>query len=475
MKYGAIIFFFFSFLAFNHAQDEDLEFTDKIYLDYIHTVQLRAIGSPYKDPVVMMGTKQFLWLSFDDFSEEARTYVYTIQHCNADWTPSDLTDLDYISGLMEGDIDEYDFSTNTLTPYTYQWLLLPNDELRWTLSGNYLLKVYDAEDDKKLAFTRRFMVLEPSLTTITPEFISSTSNYNTHQEINFEVAHDRLRVDNPQREIKVAVRQNRRWDNAIFADRPRSENKQTLIYNTRNKFSFGGAKEFRYLDLRSVEQTRHNISQIIEGTDTYDVTLFSDEMRSNKSFLRQPDMNGDFVIANSDQTDRMINGISRDTALFLSLLNIGETDLVDFDLSYSINFVIENLRPSNNNKNLRSDYADVLFSLNVNQELEDYDVYLSGQFNNWQLDPRYKMIYNDIIHAYVVKPKFKQGVYDYMYTVVPKEGGTKMDLTELEGHWYETENDYTISVYYRPFGARYDRLVGFREFNTIDQNRINNR
>lgn len=431
LKYGPVVLFFFTFLAFSHAQDEALEFTDKVYVDYIHTVQLKPIRSRHKDPIVELGSNQSFWFSFDDFSEDTRSYVYTIQHCNADWTPSDLTQLDYIEGLTEGDIEEYDFSLNTLTPYTNHSLILPNEEIRWTMSGNYVLKVYDIEDERKLVITRRFMVVELPFVNITPSFISATGNYNTHQEINFEIFYNKLRIDNPLREITVVVKQNQRWDNAVYANQPRSEKKQTLIYNTRGKFSFGGGKEFRYLDIRSVEQRRHSVSQIVEGTDTYEVTLFSDEMRSNKSFLRQPDMNGKFIIENSDQASR--------------------------------------------DRNIRSDYADVLFSLNVNQELEDYDVYLSGQFSDWQPDPRYKMVYNDVIHAYVAKPKLKQGVYDYMYTVVPKEGGTKMDLTELEGHWYETENDYSILVYYRPFGGRYDRFIGFSEFNIVDQNRINNR
>jgi len=430
LKYGPVFLFFFSFLTFGQAQDENLVFNDKTYVDYIHTVQLRPSLGVMTDPIIQLNSSESLSFSFDDFSEETRTYVYTIQHCNADWTPSDLTNLNYINGLMEGDIEEYDFSINTLTPYTRHSLILPNEEVRWTLSGNYLLKVYDIEDDHKLVITRRFMVYEESQVYVNLEFISATGNFNTHQEVNFEVSYNDLRVDNPAREITVVLRQNQRWDNAIYANRPRSEGKQTLKYNTRGKFSFGGGKEFRYLDLRSVEQRRHNVSQIIEKLDTYDVTLFSDEMRSNKSFLRQPDMNGRFVIENTDQATR--------------------------------------------DKNIRSDYADVLFSLNVNQELEDYDVYLSGEFTNWQVDPRYKMVYNEVIHAYVVKPKLKQGVYDYMYAVAPKKGGTKLDLTELEGHWYETENDYTILIYYHPFGARYDRLVGYYGYNTIDQNRINN-
>ncbi len=430
LKYGSVIFFFFSFLVLSQAQDEEIEFTDKTYVDYIHTVQLTP-SNTHKDPIIKLNSGESFLFSFDDFSEETRSYVYTIQHCNADWTPSDLSELNYTDGLTEGDIEEYDFSLNTLTPYTRHSLVLPNEEVRWTLSGNYILKVYDIEDERKLVITRRFMIYEETQVFVELNFVSSTENFNTHQEVNFELSYNNLRVDNPEREITVILRQNQRWDNAIYANRPRSEGKQVLKYNSRGKFSFGGGKEFRYVDLRSVEQRRHNVSQIIERTDTYDVTLYSDEMRSNKSFLRQPDMNGRFVIENSDQANR--------------------------------------------DANIRSDYADVLFSLNVNQEIENYDVYLSGEFSNWQPDPRYKMVYNDVIHAYLVKPKLKQGVYDYMYTVVPKTGSTKMDLTELEGHWYETENDYTILSYYHPFGARYHRLVGYHVYNTIDQNRINNR
>ena len=53
----------------------------------------------------------------------------------------------------------------------------------------------------------------------------------------------------------------------------------------------------------------------------------------------------------------------------------------------------------------------------------------------------------------------KQGYYNYYYAVVPKETN-EIDLDRLEGNSQETENEYTILVYYRPFGTRYDQLVG---------------
>jgi hypothetical protein len=51
-----------------------------------------------------------------------------------------------------------------------------------------------------------------------------------------------------------------------------------------------------------------------------------------------------------------------------------------------------------------------------------------------------------------------------MYAI--KELNSAPNTTPLEGDWYETENDYAILVYFRPFGSRYDRLLFAGEFNS---------
>ncbi len=39
------------------------------------------------------------------------------------------------------------------------------------------------------------------------------------------------------------------------------------------------------------------------------------------------------------------------------------------------------------------------------------------------------------------------------------------DLTE--GNYWDTENNYTILVYYRPLGGRADELVGYTRVNSL--------
>jgi hypothetical protein len=63
--------------------------------------------------------------------------------------------------------------------------------------------------------------------------------------------------------------------------------------------------------------------------------------------------------------------------------------------------------------------------------------------------------------AYELTLLLKQGYYNYQYVYVP-QGATSADHTNIEGSFWQTENDYLLFVYYSDFSARYDRLVGFR-------------
>ena len=79
------------------------------------------------------------------------------------------------------------------------------------------------------------------------------------------------------------------------------------------------------------------------------------------------------------------------------------------------------------------------------------------------------MAYNNTVNGYVAKVPLKQGYYDYSYVTIPNNSKVKNPaptMSEIEGDWYETENQYTILIYYRAFGERYDRVIGAVTFNS---------
>jgi len=309
-----------------------------------------------------------------------------------------------------------------LTEYTHYRLVLPNDDVDWIVSGNYILHVFQDDDDQEPIITRRFMVTE-SLMRVDANIVpaSKVSKYKTHQEIDFAVNFKGIDIPNAQREISACVLQNGRWDNAITDLKPLFTKQEDMLFDYQDKVIFPSGKEFRFLDIRTFRYQRDKIADIIRMDTYFDVVVQKEGSRSSQNFQSYNDING--------------------------------------------NFVIENLE--RNRPNLESDYAKVLFAAGIDQELLDTDVYIFGGMTDWELKEEFKMTYNPAVGSYVAQPWLKQGYYNYYFVTVP-EGETEIDLEEFEGNWHQAENDYTILVYYRPFGARYDRLVAVHTLSSVN-------
>ena len=143
-----------------YYQQGELKYEDHIYKPGISTVKFHPADNPLAMPAVALGRGQFLDLSFDDLYADYMNLSYTVIHCNADWTPSNLLKQEYIPRIQEGYLQRYAYSINALIPYTNYRLTLPNKDMTITKSGNYLLVVYVSGDETDLVLTRRFMVLK---------------------------------------------------------------------------------------------------------------------------------------------------------------------------------------------------------------------------------------------------------------------------------------------------------------------------
>jgi hypothetical protein len=62
----------------------------------------------------------------------------------------------------------------------------------------------------------------------------------------------------------------------------------------------------------------------------------------------------------------------------------------------------------------------------------------------------------------------KQGWYNYEYVFL-KDGDNHGSAALFEGNHYETENDYTVLIYYRNPRERFDRVIGTSTANTLNK------
>ena len=409
-------FFLFTLVGPIVAQDADNPRNEnRIFDEDIRTVQFFIAGAPLTLPIVdFKSSGGNLSLEFDHLGPDIKDYLYTIVHCNSDWQPSELLDNEYINGFSEDRILEVASSVNTLTNYTHYTLRLPNVNMRWTVSGNYLLKIFDNDNDRQLTLVRRFCVVELAWRTEIQQQ-NNTANVgksNTHHELDFVVTHRGSRIPNPQSDTKAFVLQNGRWDNAIGPLKPQFVRNEQLVYDFQDKIVFPAGKEWRFFDMRTFEFRGEWVKTIAELDDTYVVTLKTDQERKGHTYAYTSDLNGRYYIQNRHQNQTM----------------------------------------------LQCDYAKVFFSISRNLPEEDAEVYVFGELSDWQLNPEFKMEYDAVTKAYFCSPLLKQGFYNYQYAVVHTKTG-KTDEDGFEGNWFETGNQYTTLVYYRSFGDRYDRLM----------------
>lgn len=402
-----------------------LQYEDAVYKENIRTVLFHVKNQQLTPAIIPLSGELQLELTFDELGEEVNYYSYQLVLCDADWTPSSLDSFDYINGFIEQDITRYQFSLNTFQPYTQYQLEIPNRNMQITKSGNYLLKVYRSGDEDDLVLTRRMIVYE-NFMRIEGRFSSPTLTavLRTHQRLDFSLVHKGLNIVNPMAELNVVVLQNGRWDNALKNLKPTFMHVDELIYNFANRNLFEAGNEFRYFDFRSIRYRSERVKRLEEDK----------EMREKHVYLKE-------------DYPRTPEGIR---------FRINYTD---FNGRYEIG-----MRDGLFNY-LDADYAFVHFTLPFDEPLRNGNIYLFGGFTDWQIAPRYQLKYDYEQKAYQACIYLKQGFYNYQYVLL-EDGDFVPKAEPFEGNYYRTENDYTILVYHRKFGARYDRLIGIKTLNS---------
>lgn len=107
---------------------------------------------------------------------------------------------------------------------------------------------------------------------------------------------------------------------------------------------------------------------------------------------------------------------------------------------------------------LEADYFVTHFTLDL-PEQPGCNIFLDGDFVSRRFDPSSIMTYNRATGLYEKTLLLKQGAYNYQYLLV-EPGKRSGDTAPIEGDRFQTRNEYTVKVYHRRRGERYDRLIG---------------
>lgn len=384
----------------------------------LHTLQVVVNDDPLLPPIMNLGGGNHLEIGFDEFSHEYHRYIYKVEHCNADWSPStEIFESDYMNGFNGEPIEDYEKSFNTTVLYTHYSLRIPNENISLKLSGNYKLTVYNDEGDEPVpVLTACFSLVEPGVGIGATVSTNTDIDFNkSHQQVDFSVNYGLVKVIDPHRELKTVVMQNRRWDNCVVNPKPNIQAANKIEFTHNRQLIFPAGNEYHKFEILDVHIPTLNVDRMEWFDPYYHATLYPNQTARN--YLYDEDQNGAFIIRNSDDEDVAIT----------------------------------------------CDYVFTHFTLKSPQ-LPGGEVYLNGEWTYNRFIPEYRMTYNRETQAYEATALLKQGYYNYNYLFVP-DGETQGNSGRTDGNFYETENEYIILVYHRPNGGRYDKLVGYRRMN----------
>jgi hypothetical protein len=412
--YKIVPFFLFLFsIQFSFAQVQ-------IEIAPPYNIKTASFVQNSQNVVPIFGLGESFEFQFDDLFGNEADYYYEITHCDYNWIPTDIPKSEYLSGFDSQKIQEYVNSFNTLQIFTHYRLAIPNDYTKIKLSGNYVLTILNS--DKEIVLKRYFVLYENRVSV--PFKIRrprTVKNIYSKQNLNFEINTDDFLLQNPTQNLKVVLLQNGNFNTAVKNIVPQYNLGNVFVYKYDQETQFWAGNEFLNFDSKDIKNANNYVSFVNSDNGIYNTHLFTNNAKASFPYSNYSDLNGNFSIRKLD----------------------GE------------------------NNTIEADYSWVYFSLSAPLANPSSSIYIVGMFNNYSTTTENKMDFNTEKGLYEKALLIKQGFTNYQYTTVNSKGFIDSE-NAVDGNFYQTENDYTVLVYYKADTDRYVRAIGKGVANSLN-------
>jgi hypothetical protein len=382
------------------------QISNRIYYSNIQTVYVQTADKYIHPNVVLnLGSEKDASLHFDDLGLSYPSFYFRIIHCQSDWKPSPLSEIEYLADFNDVPLRNHETSIGTKVPYLHYTVPLPNLKV----SGNYVAMVYNKRNKKDTVLCVRFSVAEQQVTAQTTiSFAKTNSLRASHQSIDFKLNIPANLNYSGDDQLTIQVRQNHSSENLLkklpTGQFNLQENSLSFPFFGQEN-AFPGSNEFRLIDLRSTQQKLSFVDKIITDEKINMINTQIEQPQGLYPYIQRNDLNGSYIIE-----------------------------------SYE-----------NRENPLQADYVQCTFRLK--STITEEEMYVIGGFNDYKLTSKMKL--NPTSGLLENTQILKQGIYNYQYK------SKNPSNTTLEGNYAQTENLYEVLVYFQKPGTRYDALVGY--------------
>lgn len=380
----------------------------------VRTIQLYRGSDERQLPVTSLDGGDPLTLEFDLMEREGRPLSIYFLHADRTWR-RDLSASEAMESFQDDNLVDYRASRGTEVPYVHYTYRFPNDDIRFRVSGNFVLRVTERGRRDSVLFERPFFVTEGEggLRLGAESFVVPDQRQPSVQLVARYAPPAALQGD-PFGYTVCFVR-NGRLSDGRCDDQPRLMDQPDLRFELDRRRAFAPTTAEYGLDLGTLER-----SPKIERTDrtvSPVQVLLAPDYAQFEDAAPGPDLNGQIVVRDVPQS-------RADPAL--------TSDYVQTTFA----FVPSDQRP----------YSD--------------EITVSGSFSGMIPARGTTMEWIEARDRYEGEVLLKQGLYQYFYSTSDPALQREIRRTRPRAN-----SSYMAFVYYRDANRNTDRLLQVRSFS----------
>ena len=374
----------------------------------IRTVQLYRGSDERSLPVVPLQSSEALTLEFDLMAERGRPLSVYFVHADREWR-RDLTPNQVLASYQNDRILDYQSSRGTQVPYVHYTYRFPNDDIRFRVSGNFILRVTKRGQRDSVLFEQPFFVTdEAGQLQVGAEGIPVAGQRQPSVRPVVQFSPPAALRGDPFG-YAVCFVQNGRLPDARCQDRPTLARQPQLSFELDRDRAFAPTTANYILDLGDLRST--NSIERLDRTSTPFEALLAPDYATFSGQDRGPSLNGQIVVREAVD---------------------GRAD-----------------------PQLSAEYVETTFAfVPPNNRSLSGDVTVAGSFSGMDPARGTTMDWVDSRGRYEGQVLLKQGRYEYFYS------GTDPRLQEtIRRSQPLAPSTYTTLVYYRDPSLGTDRLL----------------
>lgn len=378
--------------------------------DQIKSIQLYKNNTPDSPPFIELNSNDKLQLRFDYLDFSSKQFVVTFSHHNIDWSVSSLAPGEITDGLRRIYLDSGRPNDGKRPLYRNYSAVFPNDQFSFLKSGNYMIRVEDADTGFLVMALPFFIYENEGNIKSSVEFLPSPRRdlRSLHRPVNNYTIPGF--VEQPLFNLSFRITQNRFWSRSKIPSETDFSAPESVTFEMEPANAFTADYYFYTLSTKNISLENSRVLDFFPE-DVPPRVVLRDDVVNTAHFTNQ---NTPF-----------------------SLFGLPETDI-------------------------DAGYMELVFSLAAeNIPGDDPQIYLVGDFTGWAIQSENRLIYNAETERWQTTATVKEGTYKYKYVLMDSKGVNDLFYDPL---FERTKQEYQVFVYVQDKNQFYDRLL---QVNTI--------